>query len=137
MPANPQERLSKVDSPDQDQVNDPEVKAMRQLYQMVVGSLIWAQTTGRFDVNTALLHLCRFMSNPGEKHTQAMIWTVGYLKGTAMRGVEYSLEGNQKLVGYVDSDHATCEDRKSVYCYMFMLAGGPITRNLKRKLCNL
>ena len=83
---------------------------MRQLYQMVVGSLIWVQTTGRFDVNAALLHLCRFMSNPGEKHTQAMIWTVGYLKGTAMRGVEYSLEGNQKLVGYVDANHATCED---------------------------
>ena len=100
---------------------------MRQLYQVVVGSLIWAQTTGRFDINTALLHLCRFMSNPGEKHTQAMIWTVGYLKGTAMRGVEYSLEDNQKIVGYVDSDHATCEDRKSVYCYMFMLVGGPIT----------
>ena len=60
-----------VASPDQDQVNDPEVKAMRQLYQMVVGSLIWAQRTGRFDINTALLHLCRFMSNPGEKHTQA------------------------------------------------------------------
>ena len=65
VPANPQERLSKVDSPDQDQVNDPEVRAMRQLYQMVVGSLIWAQTTGRFDINAALLHLCRFMSNPG------------------------------------------------------------------------
>ena len=110
VPANPQERLSKGDSPDQDQVNDPEVRAMRQLYQMVVGSLIWVQTTGRFDVNAALLHLCRFMSNPGEKHTQAMIWTVGYLKGTAMRGVEYSLEGNQKLVGYVDANHATCED---------------------------
>ena len=52
-PANPQGRLSKADGPDQDQVNDPEVKAMRQLYQMVVGSLIWAQTTGRFDINTA------------------------------------------------------------------------------------
>ena len=83
VPANPQERLSKVDSPDQDQVNDPEVRAMRQLYQMVVGSLIWVQTTGRFDINAALLHLCRFMSNPGEKHTQAMIWTVGYLKGSS------------------------------------------------------
>ena len=27
-----------------------------------------------------------------------------------MRGIEYSLEGNQKLVGYVDANHATCED---------------------------
>ena len=66
-PANPQGRLSKADGPDQDQVNDPEVKATRRLYQTVVGSLIWAQTTGRFDVNTALLHMCRLTSSPGER----------------------------------------------------------------------
>ncbi len=50
-----------------------------------------------------------------------------------MLEVENSLEGNQKLVActcrlqYVNSHHASCEDRKSIYCYMFMLAGGPIT----------
>ena len=54
-PANPQGRLSKADGPDQDQVNDPEVKAMRRLYQTVVGSLIWAQTTGRLDVRSAII----------------------------------------------------------------------------------
>ena len=33
----------------------------------------------------------------------------------------------QTITIMVITDHATCEDRKSVYCYMFMLAGGPIT----------
>ena len=126
-PADPVEKLSKLDCPQADQLELSDVRELRKLYQMVVGSLIWANTTVRFDINAALCLLCRFMSNPGEKHAEAMIWTVGYFKGTVMRGIEYSVNGNDKLVGYVDSDHASCEDRRSMYCYMFMLANGPIT----------
>ena len=63
----------------------------------------------------------------GEKHAEAMIWTVGYLKSCVNRDIEYNMVGNTKLIGYVDSDHTSCEDRRSMYCYMFILANGPIT----------
>ena len=77
-PADPVEKLSKMDCPQADQLELSDVRELRKLYQMVVGSLIWANTTVRFDINAALCLLCRFMSNPGEKHAEAMIWTVGY-----------------------------------------------------------
>ena len=65
---------------------------------MVVDSLIWANTTVRFDINAALTMLCRFMSNPGVKHAEAMICTIGYLKSSVNRGIENNMQEKYQVI---------------------------------------
>ena len=66
------------------------------------------------------------MSNPAWQHYQAIIWLIKYLKGSFDLGITYSNDNDNNLTGYVDADHASHEDRRSRYCHIFMLAGGPI-----------
>ena len=54
------------------------------------------------------------------------MWLVRYLIGTINMGICYSLDVSNELTGYVDADHASHESRYSIFCYIFMYAGGPI-----------
>ena len=38
----------------------------------------------------------------------------------------YDIDGSHTIDGYVDADHASHESRYSVYCYIFMIAGGAL-----------
>jgi len=67
------------------------------------------------------------MSNPAWEHYNAALWLLQYLKGSINRGIEYSVDELPDLIGYVDSDHQSHEDRYSVYHYMFLIAGGPLS----------
>lgn len=51
---------------------------------------------------------------------------MGYLKGMTINGMEFSIEGNGKLIGYVFPVHLSKTDA-DVYCYMSILTNGPIT----------
>jgi hypothetical protein len=50
-----------------------------------------------------------------------------YLSGTINMGITYRADGDPRLIGYVDSDHAGHENRKSIYSYIFTLAGAPLS----------
>jgi len=47
------------------------------------------------------------------------------LSGTVDMGITYRVDGDPKVLGYVDSDHAGHENKKSIYSYIFTLAGAP------------
>jgi len=101
--------------------------AMQKRYRYIVGTLIWINGTVRVDIGWIVLILCSFMSNPGYMHYHASMLVARYLKGTIDMGITYRADGDQNIIGYVDSDHAGHESRKSIYSYIFTLAGAPFS----------
>jgi hypothetical protein len=125
-PYNISMHLSKDNCPNGNQLNDTELLDMQDNYRTLVGTFIWLQTTTRIDILQTVLVLSQFVANPGWDHYKAAIRLLRYLQGTIDLGIEYNIESNPKLIGYADSDHASHECRRSIYSYIFMMAGGPI-----------
>jgi hypothetical protein len=118
--------LSKSQCPKGVQLNDHELLHMQDNYRTLVGTFIRLQTTTRIDILQTVLVLSQFVVNPGWQHYKAAIRLLRYLQGTINLGIEYSIESDPMLIGYADSDHASHECRRSIYSYIFMMAGGPI-----------
>jgi len=97
---------------------------MQRRYRHVVGTYILINGTVRPDIGYIVLILC-FMSNPGYKQYHAALLLARYLSGTVDMGITYKVDGDPKVLGYVDSDHAGHENRKSIYSYIFNLARAP------------
>jgi hypothetical protein len=126
VPANPDARLSKLDCPTPEQLT-PETLQMQKLFRVVAGSGIWINSTCRPDISFAVNQLCKYMSNPGFVHFQAAIWLIRYLLGTKHWGIKYTRKGNKTIDGWCDADLSGDELRHSLYSYLFMLAGAPIS----------
>ena len=118
--------LSRDQCPRGVQMNNPELLQMQDNYRTLVGTFIWLQTTTRIDILQTVLVLSQFVANPAWEHYKAAIRLLRYLQGTIDLGIEYSIESDPMLVGYADADHASHECRRSIYSYIFMMAGGPI-----------
>ena len=85
----------------------------------------------RPDITYTVNKLCKYMSNPGPVHWQALKHLVRYLKGTQHLGLFYcfdrpaSVEG---LHGYTDSSFADCPDTsKSTIGYVFYFGGAIVS----------
>ena len=100
-------------------------KARQTRYRNLVGTFIWITVTTRPDIGYAVSVLCKFMQNSGKEHYTAAIWLLRYLNGTSEYGIKYTSTGNLLPVGYCDADFCNDESRRSVYAYIFMLAGAP------------
>jgi hypothetical protein len=126
LPYNVSMHLSKDQCPNEtDRLRD-EYRKMQNDYRTIVGTCIWLQGTTRPDIMSILLILTKFASNPAFVHYSAAMWLVRYLIGTINMGICYSLDGSNEMTGYVDADHASHESRYSIFCFIFMYAGGPI-----------
>lgn len=96
-------------------------------YAHLVGELLWIGTNIRIDIAFAVNVLARFMTKPKQIHWEAALRVVSYLKGTRDLGIVYRAGGEERPVGYSDSDWSRdLSDCKSVGGYVFMLNGGPI-----------
>ncbi|KAL0396474.1 UNVERIFIED_CONTAM: Retrovirus-related Pol polyprotein from transposon TNT 1-94 [Sesamum calycinum] len=82
----------------------------------------------RPDLAHAVSQICKYMSNPGRHHCEAVKWIFRYLKGIVGYGVVFGSQQNDPLVvGYLDSNYAgDLDDRRSTTRYVFTLGGGPI-----------
>ncbi|WVZ16815.1 hypothetical protein V8G54_009797 [Vigna mungo] len=97
-------------------------------YASVVGSLMYAQTCTRPDINFAVGMLGRYQSNPGMDHWKAAKKVLRYLQGTKEYMLTYRKSDHLEVIGYSDSDYAGCVDsRKSTFGYVYLLAGGAIS----------
>ena len=106
----------------------------QQLYQSVVGSLMYLSVCTRPDIAYAVGTLARFSSKPGKSHWMAVKRVLRYLKGTANDGILFRGGERKNLVGYSDADWAgDRQDRKSTSGYLFQIAGGPISWRSKKK----
>ena len=109
--------------------NDMEKKQMEAIpYASVVGSLMYAQTCTRPDISFAVGMLGRYQSNPGLDHWKVAKKVLRYLQGTKDHMLTYRRSDRLEVIGYTDSDFASCVDtRKSTFGYLYLLAGGAIS----------
>ncbi|XP_039135092.1 secreted RxLR effector protein 161-like [Dioscorea cayenensis subsp. rotundata] len=97
-------------------------------YASAIGSLMYAQVCTRPDIDFVVGLLGRYLSNPGKDHWTAVKNILRYLKGTKDYMLTYKRVENLELIGYTDSDFASCaDDRKSTSGYIFTLACGVIS----------
>ena len=102
-------KLSKADSPSEEEQQATENVELKQLYQEAVGSLMYLMICTRPDIAFAVSFLSRFSSNPGIKHWQAVKQVFKYLNGTRNYGITLGGQIDERLpilLGYVDADFA-------------------------------
>lgn len=103
-------------------------------YQNLVGALIYASRSTRPDINFAVHHAARSNTSYRSSHWKSAKRTLSYLKHTQNASLTYHNTNSEELIGYADSDWASdSSDRKSVYGYIFFLAGAPVTWKTKKQ----
>ena len=122
---------------------DPEKldKNEHELYQNMVGSLLYLACWTRPDISFAVSELSRFVSSPGSSHMKAVKHLLRYLRGSREMGLNYSRPSNHGpmdkpnvLWGFVDSDWAGCQDtRRSTSGFTLMLNGAAVSWKSKRQ----
>lgn len=132
VPMEPGLRLSRRD-------HSPKTDVERELmsrtpYRSLVGSLMYLAIGTRPDISYAVQQLCKFLDSYGPVHWEAAKRVVRYLKGT--RSSQLVLGGDHvaRLLGYTDSDLASCVDtRRSVSGYCCSLGLGAITWSARQQ----
>jgi hypothetical protein len=107
--------------------NDLERAQMKQIpYASVVRSLIYTQVCTRPDISFIVGMLGRYQTDPRMDHWAKKV--LRYLQGTKNYILTFRKSDNLEVIGYSDSDFSDCVDsKKSTSCYIFMLAGEPIS----------
>ena len=127
-PVNPDIKLVAGENPD-DVCN-------QQMYQAVVGSLLYLSTKTRPDIAYAVGSVARFSANPTKEHWTAVKRILRYLNGTIKLGLLYRESTSAKIAGYTDADWAgDVGDRKSTSGYMFLLGGAAISWKSSKQTC--
>ena len=84
------------------------------MYRGMIGSLLYL-TVSRPDIMYSVCLCARFQSCPKESHLSAVKQILRYLKGTMDIGLWYPKCDNFELIGYSDTDFASCKvERKSI-----------------------
>ncbi|CAH9081001.1 unnamed protein product, partial [Cuscuta epithymum] len=102
-------------------------------YRRLVGKLIYLTLT-RPDINYSVHILSQFMQEPRQAHWDAVIRVLRYLKGHPGQGIVYRRDSPLEILGYCDSDWASCpKTRRSVTGYFVTLGGSPISWRTKKQ----
>jgi hypothetical protein len=103
-------------------------------YRQALGSLMWLQVATRPDLSYAVNLLSRYANNPGQKHWEALKYTLAYLKGTLDHGITYRRRGDLRPFRYVNADYAGDGDNsRSTEGHVFFVAGGSVLWASKRQ----
>jgi hypothetical protein len=100
-------------------------------YQARVGSLMFAASTLRPDIQLACSKLAQGNKAPSTKHVDQMKRAIRYLVDTATTKFVYSKKCGLHLQGYSDANYNRTGTSQSGY--IFMLAGGPISWASKKQ----
>ena len=105
-----------------------------QVYQSVVGSLIYASICTRPDLTFAVRVLSQFMSKPGPEHWVGVKRVLRYVKGTINYGLKFVASEDFVLKGYSDADWAgDIGERKSSSGFVFCLGNATISWKSKKQ----
>ena len=82
----------------------PDDVCNQQLYQTVVGSLLYLSTKTRPDIGYSVSCVARSCANPTKEHWTAVKRILRYLKGTSNFGLFYREHTPVEVTGYSDAD---------------------------------
>ena len=106
------------------------------IYQLMIGSLMYAMTATRPDIAYAMRVLSRYNYDPSNEHMVACKRVFRYLNGTKDWRLRLggALEGENALRFYIDSDYAGCpDDYKSTSGLVITFGGAVDWRSRKQK----
>uniref|UniRef100_A0A251V331 Putative zinc finger, CCHC-type n=1 Tax=Helianthus annuus TaxID=4232 RepID=A0A251V331_HELAN len=111
--------------------DEEEFKQMEKCpYANAVGSLMYLMVCTRPDIGYGASVVSRYLANPGKLHWEAVKWLMRYLKGSQEVGLTFrsKSEGDNLILGYVDSDFAKDKDRgRSITGYGFKVKGNLVS----------
>ena len=106
------------------------------LYAPAIGSLMYAMVVTRPDIAHAVGVINRFMHKPGQSHWNVVKHVFRYLAGTKDHGILFGPNKTSGVVGYTNSEFASCVDsRKSTTKYSFKFGNGEISWKSKLLEC--
>ncbi|KAK1417486.1 hypothetical protein QVD17_26615 [Tagetes erecta] len=130
---NSKEELTPMNYNEKLQMNDGADKANEEQYRSLVGGLLYL-THSRPDLTYAVSLVSRFLQSPSKIHMGAARRILKYVASTTHFGIWYKKSQEIKLVGYSDSDWASCmDDRKSLSAYVFSLGTGAVSWRSKKQ----
>jgi hypothetical protein len=107
---------------------DPVDDKLRQLFQSVIGSLLYLMLGTRPDIAYAVTKLSQFAANPSKEHLNKALYICKYLRGTSHYALVLDGPSKQGLIAYSDSDHAGDHiNRRSITGYIVKLANATIS----------
>ena len=126
-PVNPDVKLVACENP-----NDV---CNQEVYQAVVGSLLYLPTKTRPDIAYAVSSVACYCTKPTRDHWTAVKRILRYLKGTYNYGLIYQKDTPAGLTGYSANWAGDVGDRKSTSGYMFHLGGAAISWKSSKQTC--
>lgn len=108
----------------------------KNLYQQIVGSLLYLALRTRPDILATTIILVRFQAAPTSFCHQAAKRVLRYLKGTTRWSLRYHTEahGSLKISAFVDADYAgDVDDRKSMSGYVVKLGNSVCSWSSKKQ----
>ncbi|KAF9696005.1 hypothetical protein EKO04_006262 [Ascochyta lentis] len=107
---------------------------LKNAYQAMVGELLYAAMKTRPDISHTVGVLSRYASNPSQSYMDQAIRVYQYLAKTKDTGIFFPYDSQTPLLGYSDSDWATCKDsRKSTSGWIIQLGDLVISHSSKRQ----
>ncbi|XP_029149700.1 secreted RxLR effector protein 161-like [Arachis hypogaea] len=103
-------------------------------YRRLLEKLLYLTNT-RSEISFAVRKLSQFLDCPTSKHFQDALRVLKYLKSVAAQGLLFKTESDLQLIGFSDSDWATCpETRRFISGYCFFLCTTLITWKSKKQV---
>lgn len=103
-------------------------------YQQLIGALMYLAVNSRPDIAFATSFLSQFNIDHTEQNWKSAKRILRYLKGSLDHALVYKGTGDINITGYADAGWANdAIDRKSYTGYVFMLANGPISWEVRKQ----
>ena len=104
-------RLNASMSPQSDTERE---EASKYPYAEALGALQWLVGATRPDIGQAVNMACRYLSNPGKQHWEAVERILLYLRNTREEKFFFPHQSNGDLIveAFSDADYATCSDTR-------------------------
>ncbi|KAL2236839.1 UNVERIFIED_CONTAM: Retrovirus-related Pol polyprotein from transposon RE1 [Sesamum indicum] len=104
-----------------------------ELYRRLVGRLLYLNFT-RPNTSHACQQLSQFLQRPYQRHLDAALHLIRYLKGTRHKGLFFPSQNSLELRAYSDADWANCIDtRRSLTGYCIFLGDALVSWKTKKQ----
>ncbi|MBW0497958.1 hypothetical protein O181_037673 [Austropuccinia psidii MF-1] len=110
------------------------LKALKVSYWSAIGRINYLRTVTRPDLLHTVSSLSQFLENPGMKHWHNFLHVLKYLRGTENMGLVYSLNSEEGIRAYSDTDWRNCQEtHRSVTGFLVTFKGNLAIWNTRKQ----